>query len=415
MGKKKIVKKPELLAPAGDLERLKIAFLYGADAVYVGGMLYGLRANTPNFTLSELEEGVSYAHKLGKKVYVTLNIVLHNQEIDGLVSYIKELDRIGIDAIIVSDPAIITLAHEHASFEVHLSTQQSTLNREAVEFWKEQGVTRIVLGREASRDDIQSIMDHVDIEIECFIHGAMCASYSGRCVLSNYLTARDSNRGGCSQICRWDFILQDDFGNDCKGDEPFSFCTKDLSMLKYIPDMIDMGIASFKIEGRMRSMYYIATVVDAYRKEIDKYCHNPLNYEYNVAYEKVLRGCANRDSVPQFFNHKYDADCQYYMGRDETTNQDFLGVVLDYDDKTGYATIEQRNKFFIDQKVEIFGPSIDNFTFQINEIIDENGDKIEFANHPKQIVKIKVPHPVYENDLMRNRDDKNGLDKMIYL
>lgn len=404
-------KKPEILAPAGDLERLKVAFLYGADAVYIGGMLYGLRANTPNFTPEEMEEGVSYAHSLGKKVYVTLNIVLHNQEIDGLVDYLKELDRIGVDAIIFSDPAIIPLAKQYGSFDLHLSTQQSTLNREAVEFWKDQGVSRIVLAREANRDDIQSILDYVDIEIECFIHGAMCASYSGRCVLSNYFTARDSNRGGCSQICRWDFTLQDDYGNDCYGEEPFSFCTKDLSMLRYLPELVDMGITSLKIEGRMRSIYYIATVVDTYRKELDRYCHNPEKYEYNVSYENVLRRCANRDSIPQFFDYNFGMDCQYYMGRDETTNQDFLGVVLDYDEDSKCAIIEQRNRFGVGDEVEIFGPSIDNFQFKIADIIDDNGDFITVANHPKQIVKIQVPFPVYANDLMRSAGEKIELDK----
>ena len=277
----KILEKPELLAPAGDLERLKIALLYGADAVYLGGSLFGLRANATNFTLEQIEEGVNFAHNLNKKVYVTVNIALHNKEAKMLIDYLKELDRIGVDAIIVSDPTVLKFAHENTNLEVHLSTQQSTLNYEAVDFWKKQGITRVVLGRETSADDIKQIKENVDIEIECFIHGAMCASYSGRCVLSNFLTARDSNRGGCSQICRWDFDLKDENNNDIKGEKPFTFCTKDLSMLKHIPEMINLGVSSFKIEGRMRSIYYIATVVDVYRKVIDEYWNNKDTYTIN--------------------------------------------------------------------------------------------------------------------------------------
>ena len=253
--------KPELLAPAGDLQRLKIALLYGADAVYIGGSLFGLRANATNFTIEEIKEGVSYAHSLNKKVYVTVNIVLHNKEIKHLLNYLKQLEETKVDAIIVSDPAIMDMALKNTNLEVHLSTQQSTLNYEAVDFFKKQGVSRVVLARESSKEDIKKIKENVDIELEVFIHGAMCTSYSGRCVLSNYFTNRDSNRGGCSQVCRWDFDLLDDSNNKIEGNKPFTFCTKDLSMLSYIPELIDMKVNSFKIEGRMRSLYYIATVV----------------------------------------------------------------------------------------------------------------------------------------------------------
>lgn len=391
--------KPELLAPAGSLEKLKFALLYGADAVYLGGTMFGLRANASNFTLEELKEGVEFAHDLHKKVYVTVNIALHTSELKALTNYLKELDQIGVDAIIISDPAIISLAKENTNLELHLSTQQSTLNYEAVKFWKEEGITRIVLGRETTRKEIMEIKKHVDIEIECFIHGAMCASYSGRCVLSNFLTARDSNRGGCSQICRWDFDLLDKGGNALIGEKPFTFCTKDLSLLAYIPDMIDIGITSFKIEGRMRSIYYIATVVDIYRKVIDKYMQQKENYEYNKEYEKVLTNCANRDSVPQFFDESEGVECQYYNGRVEISNQDFLGLILDYQD--GYAVIEERNYFKIGDMVEFFGPNIDTFQMKIEEIIDESGEQIDIVRHPKQVVKVKVNKPLYSNDFMR--------------
>ena len=391
----------ELLAPAGDLERLKIAFLYGADAVYVGGDLFSLRANADNFSLDELKEGVKFAHSLNKKLYVTVNIVMHNKELSHILDYLLELDKIGIDAIIASDPAIIDLALKKTNLCVHLSTQACTINREAALFWKDLGVERIVLARECSRDDIQNILDNVDIEIECFVHGAMCSSYSGRCVLSNYLTNRDANRGGCSQICRWDFDLLDSNFNEIKGEKPFTFCTKDLSMLQYVPDMIDMGITSLKIEGRMRSLYYVATVVDIYRRVIDSYYHDKENYEYNKKYEDILTRCANRDSVPQFFNGKYDSSCSYYNGRMEVSNQDFLGVVLDYDGK--FLTIEQRNYFKVGDTVEIFGPGKEIFSFVIPSMYDVDGNSLEVARHPKEIIKIPVVGDFSRYDLMRKK------------
>ena len=391
----------ELLAPAGDLERLKIAFLYGADAVYVGGDLFSLRANADNFSLDELREGVELAHSLNKKLYVTVNIVMHNKELSHILDYLIELDKIGVDAIIASDPAIIDLALKKTNLCVHLSTQACTINREAALFWKNLGVSRIVLARECSREDIQDILDNVDIEIECFVHGAMCSSYSGRCVLSNYLTNRDANRGGCSQICRWDFDLLDSDFNEIKGEKPFTFCTKDLSMLQYVPDMIDMGITSLKIEGRMRSLYYVATVVDIYRRVIDSYYHDKENYAYNKKYENILTRCANRDSVPQFFNGKYDSSCSYYNGRMEVSNQDFLGVVLDYDGK--FLTIEQRNYFKVGDSVEIFGPGKEIFSFVISSMYDIDGNSLDVARHPKEIIKIPVVGDFSRYDLMRKK------------
>ena len=391
------MKKPELLAPAGDLERLKIAFAYGADAVYIGGA-FNLRANADNFKLEEIEKGVEYAHKLNKKVYVTVNIAMHNKELKKIKEYLLKLDKIHVDAIIVSDPKIIELAKE-TNLEIHLSTQASTLNKEAIEFWKNEGVSRIVLARECTKEDIIDIKNNIDIELEVFIHGAMCASYSGRCVLSNFLTNRDSNRGGCSQICRWDFDLYDE-NNHLKGEKPFTFCTKDLSLAKYIPELINMKVDSLKIEGRMRSIYYIATVVKVYRKLIDDYCNNTKNYEYNLKYEGILKKVANRDSIAQFFNGNYGKDVQYYNGRQEITNQDFLGLVLEYDKKTKLAKVEQRNYFKKGDKVEIFGPDKD-FNFKIEEIYDEDKKPIEIVRHPKQIVYLKMPKEVSVNDMMK--------------
>ena len=394
-------KKPELLAPAGDLERLKIALLYGADAVYVGGNLFSLRANAVNFSLEELKEAVKFAHDLSKKIYVTVNIALHNTESEIIIDYLKELDKINVDAIIVSDPYIISLARIHTSLEIHLSTQQSTLNYEAIEYFKNEGVSRVVLARESSSDDIKLIKKNVDIELEYFIHGAMCASYSGRCVLSNFLTARDSNRGGCSQICRWDFKLLNENLDNIQGEKDFTFCTKDLSLLGHIPELIEMGVDSFKIEGRMRSSYYIATVLNIYRKVIDEYINDPVNYKLNSDYERILRNCANRDSITQFYDGNYGVDCQYYNGRVEVSNQDFLGIILDYCEKNKLATIEQRNYLKKGDVVEIFGPNISTITLTISEIYDENNNIIDIVRHPKQIVKIKIDELVYKNDMMR--------------
>lgn len=398
---KKIINKPELLAPAGDLERLKIAFLYGADAVYIGGSLFSLRANATNFSLDEIKEAVTFAHNLNKRVYVTVNISLHNKEVNDLVEYLKKLDDIHVDAIIISDPTVMELAKKYTNLEIHLSTQQSTLNYEAIKYWKNEGITRVVLAREVTKSDIKLIKDNIDIELECFIHGAMCSSYSGRCVLSNYFTNRDANRGGCAQICRWSFNLFDKNMNKLEGEKDFTFCTKDLSMLKYIPEMIDLGITSFKIEGRMRSSYYIATITNIYRKVIDEYCDNPDEYEYNIKYENVLRRCANRDSITQFFNNVNDETCQYYNGREEVSNQDFLGIVLEYDEKNHLATIEQRNYFKKGDIAEIFGPNIDIIDYKFDRIYDENNDIIEVVRHPRQIVKIEINEPVYKDDMIR--------------
>lgn len=396
-------KKVELLAPAGDLERLKIAIIYGADAVYIGGPVLGLRANARNFTIEEIKEGVEFAHKHNAKVYVTVNIILHNKEIKEVISYLRQIEECNVDAIIVSDPAIIEVAKKYTDLEIHLSTQQSTMNIESCKFFKKEGVKRIVLARETPKGDIEKILENVDIDIECFIHGAMCAGISGRCVLSNVFTGRDANRGGCAQICRWDFDLKDENDNIIEGDKPFTFCAKDLSMLKYIPDMIDLGITSFKIEGRMRSVYYIATVVDTYRKVIDSYLNNKENYEYNKEYEKILRNVANRDAVPQFFNGVKDVTCSYYNGREEISNQDFLGIVLDYDRETKIATIEQRNYFKIGDKVEIFGPNHNIIDITIDKILDEDDNEIEVVNHPKQIVKIRIDNEIYKYDMIRKK------------
>lgn len=396
------MRKPELLAPAGDLERLKWAIDYGADAVYIGGPSLGLRANAKNFTFEEIEEGVQYAHARGKRVFVTINIVLHNAEIHEVDHTLEELKKIGVDAIIVSDPAIMKIALEK-KIEVHVSTQQSTLNYEACKWWYDMGVKRVVLGREATKKEILEIREKLpELEIECFIHGAMCAGVSGRCVLSNFFTNRDANRGGCAQICRWDFHLWSE-GKQLEGEKPFTFCSKDLSMLSFLPNMIDMGITSFKIEGRMRSIYYIATVLHIYRRVIDDYCDFPNTYTYPIEYEKILRNCANRDSVPQFMNGVNDETMGYYNGREEVSNQDFLGIVLSYDKETKMALVEERNYFELGDEIEIFGPKTETFSMKIEKIIDEDNKEISVVRHPRQVVQIQVSKEVEEKDIIRKR------------
>ena len=397
------MKRIELLAPAGDLERLKIAFLYGADAVYIGGNILGLRANATNFALDEIKEGVSYAHALNKKVYVTVNVALHNKELKVLKSYLINLDKIGVDAIIFSDLTVLEYAKKYTNLTLHLSTQSSTMNHEAAVFYKNLGVERIVLARECSKDDIKSIIKNVDIETEVFIHGAMCSSISGRCVMSNFLTNRDANRGGCSQICRWDFDLYKD-NLKIEGEKPFTFCTKDLCLIKYIPDLINMGVTSLKIEGRMRSIYYIATVISIYRKAIDNYYNNKkIVSETDI---KVLNRCANRDSYAQFFNGENNVSCCYYNGRVEVSNQDFLGVVLDYNNN--FVTIEQRNYFKRGDIVEFFGPNHEIIKYKIDEIFDTDGNTIEVVNKPLQIVKFRINAKLDKYDFMR----KNIVDKI---
>ena len=279
------------------------------------------------------------------------------------------------------------------------------MNIESAKFFKKQGVKRIVLARETSKQEIKEIMKNVDIDIECFIHGAMCSGISGRCVLSNVFTGRDANRGGCAQICRWDFDLEDSDGNKLQGEKPFTFCAKDLSMLKYIPDMIDMGITSFKIEGRMRSIYYIATVVSTYRKVIDSYLEKK-DYKYDKKLESILRNVANRDAVPQFFNGVNDVTCNYYNGIEEISNQDFLVIVLDYDDYLKMATIEQRNYFQKGDKVEIFGPSNNIIELTIDKIWDEDNELIDVVNHPRQIVYLKIDADIHQFDMIRKKLDK---------
>lgn len=396
-------KKVELLAPAGNLEKLKYAFMYGADACYIGGNSFSLRANAKNFSKEEIKEACDYAKKIGKKVYVTVNIIFHNDDYEGLEEYLKNLDEIGVDAIIIADLFIIKLVEKlKLNLKIHISTQDSTMNVESVKFLsKLPNVERVVLARECSKEEIKEIISNTDLGIECFLHGAMCSALSGRCTLSNYFTNRDANRGGCAQICRWEFPLYNKNKKLIKSDTLFTLSSKDLSMITKLGEMIDIGVCSLKVEGRMRSNYYIATIINTYRNAIDDYLSNNLTSDKIDYYKKLLDRCANRESICQFFENTSDVSKQYYLGRNEVSNQDFLGIILDYDDKTKIVTLTQRNYFKKGDIVEIFGPNIKTFEMIIPDIYDNGNNLLEVANHPEQIIKFKLDKKVYPNDIMR--------------
>ena len=393
------MKKVELLSPAGSIERLKIALLYGADAVYIGGRDYSLRANAKNFSLDEINEACEYAHKLNKRVYVTINIIFHNEDIEGLVDYLKELEKCQVDAVIISDPLVINIIHENKiKIPIHISTQYSSVNYEVVNFWKKLGVERVVLGRETSKEEIKEIIDRTGMDIEIFIHGAMCASYSGRCVLSNYLTNRDANRGGCAQICRWNFEMDVD-GEIVPSNTKFTMCSKDLCMLEVIPDIINIGVCSLKVEGRMRSIYYIATVINTYRRAIDDYYNGMLDDKKIKKYLKVLNRVANRDNAVQFFDKFPTEEEQYFGEREEVSNQDYLGIVDDYDGE--YVSLITKNFFKPGDEVEIISPNRETFSFVVPEIYDNELNILECARHPEEIIKFKLNREVSKYDMMR--------------
>ena len=386
----------ELLAPAGDLEKLKIAYLYGADACYIGGQNYSLRANANNFSLEEISTAVKYAHKLNKKLYVTVNIIFHNENIEGLKTYLKTLASFKVDAVIVSDPLVIDLIkEENIDLKVHISTQNSTTNKESVKYWLNHGVERVVLAREVPKKDIKDIIKETNAEIEVFLHGAMCTCYSGRCVLSNYFTNRDSNRGGCAQVCRFVFDL------DEKRKTNYSIATKDLNLSKHIPELIEMGVKSLKIEGRMRSSYYVATVISCYRKLIDAYYNNSFSDSLLEKTSKILNRVANRESTSQYFKGYVNENDQYYAEREEVSNQDFLALVTGYDQKNKILILEQRNYFKPGDKVTIFTPDGEECDLVVEEIYDEEMNKLTCARHPKQQIKIKSEKKFPINSMMR--------------
>ncbi len=404
------MKRVELLAPAGDLERLKMAVMYGADAVYLGGQIFGLRAAAKNFTPETMKEGVDFAHKRGVKVFLTLNIIPHNDDFEGLEDYLRQVEKIGIDGVIVSDPGTFQIVRETIpEIDIHISTQANTTNYRTINFWQQQGAKRVVLARELSFKEIREIKEKArpDVELEAFVHGAMCISYSGRCLLSNYMANRDANRGECAQPCRWNYYLVEEqrpgeympVYEDEKG--TYFMNSKDLSMIGHIPEMIESGIESLKIEGRMKTIYYVATIVRAYRMAIDAYYEDPENWSFQPDWLEEIKKVSHREFTTGFYFEKPDEKEHIYQ--DKTYHRDFtfVGLVKEYDPGKKIALIEQRNRFFKGDTVEIVGPGKEVFTMDIKEMINEEGEAIEVAPHPKQLVRIPVDHPVKPYDMLR--------------
>mgnify|MGYP003589711960 CR=1 FL=1 len=404
------MKKIELLAPAGDLEKLKIAVEYGADAVYFGGELFSLRAGAGNLTIEEIKEGVDFAHGHNVRCHMALNIYAHNEDIEPLREYLNKIRDIPVDAFIVSDPSVIMLIREVIpDAELHLSTQANMTNYVTANYWRSQGVKRLVLARELTLDEIREIRMNLpdDTDLESFVHGAMCISYSGRCLLSNFMTERDANRGECAHPCRYKYRLEEEkrpgeywpIDEDDRG--TYIFNSKDLCMLEHLPQLIDAGIMSFKIEGRMKSIFYIAHVLNAYRRAIDAYCKDPDNYSFDPGWYSEMCKASHREFTTGFYFNKPTNEDQNYITSSYTREYIFAGLVKDYDEKTKIATVEQRNRMFTGDKIEVFGPGTDYFTQRIEYMTDEDGAKLESAPHPQQILKIKMKQPVSAAYMLR--------------
>ena len=407
--------KLELLAPAGDMEKLRTAIIFGADAVYFGGQIGSLRAGAGNLSVDEISEAMDFIHERGRKGYMTLNIYAHNDDIPVLRDYIGKIRDIPIDAFLVSDPGVMGLIKEQIpDAEIHLSTQANTTNYLTAEFWVKQGVKRIVAAREMSLAELTEMRRQLpdDIEIEAFMHGAMCISYSGRCLLSNFMAGRDANRGACTHPCRWKYSLVEEqrpgeyypIEEDARGS--YIMNSRDLCMIDCIPDLVNAGVTSFKIEGRMKSMYYVATVVSAYRSAIDKYLADPDNYVYDPSDFDELCKASHREFTHGFYYHKPTDRDQSYLTSDYTRDYSFVGLVRTTDEKTDLTTVEQRNKFSVGDTIEIFGPMTPYYEEVIEEMYDEEGNPVESAPHPQQILKIRFKRVPEENFIMRKKKDQ---------
>lgn len=405
-------KKVELLAPAGNLEKLKMAVIYGADAVYLAGQAFGLRAFADNFTGPELVKGVEFAQRRGVKVYITVNIFAHNQDLKELPNYLRELEALGVDGIIFSDPGVWQIAQEIGStLNLHLSTQANTTNWASARFWESQDVKRIILARELSLEEIQEIRTKVNLELEVFVHGAMCVSYSGRCLLSNYFTGRDANLGECAQPCRWRYALVEEkrpgeyypLFEDQRG--TYLLNSQDLCLIRYLPELIKAGVNSFKIEGRMKSIHYVATVVKVYREVLDAYYANPDQFIFREKWLQELAKVSHRDYSTGFLLGKPN---QNYATSAYRRTHDFIGLVRDYDPLAKLAQVEQRNNFQVGEKVEIMGAETKLFSQEIRELFSETGEVLTCAPHPQQIVCLRVEHPVKPWDIIR-REKKDEI------
>jgi len=403
---------PQLLSPAGDLERLKVAFAYGADAVYLSGKALGMRAKARNFEIDEMNEGVKYAHSLDKKVYVTLNIIARNEDFANIDEYFGELKKISPDALIISDLGIFDMARKSLpNMELHISTQANTTNFASVNFWKNLGASRIILARELSLKEITEIKERSPgVGLETFVHGAMCMAYSGRCLISNYMNGRDANRGGCSHPCRWDYALVEEKSGavipvfeDDEGTHIFS--SKDLCMIEHIPELIHAGIESFKIEGRMKTVYYVAAVTKAYREAIDDFIADPALYAERIPYYKEqLSKICHREYTTGFYFSPISEEDHCYTDGSHTKTQNFYAIVDDYDPVSGFCFIHQRNKFAALDHVEILKASGENFSQVIDELFDIDGNPVETAPHPQQKLKFRVTKPVSKFDIIRKKE-----------
>ena len=404
--------KIELLAPAGDLEKLKIAVEYGADAVYFGGEMFSLRAGAGNLTIPEIEEGVEYAHSKGAKCHMAMNIFAHNEDIEPLRRYLESIRHIPIDAFIVSDPGVITVLKDVIpDAELHISTQANMTNYVTANFWYNMGVKRLVLARELTLGEIREIRQRIpeDMDLESFVHGAMCISYSGRCLLSNYMIDRDANRGMCAHPCRWKYKLVEEkrpgeyypVEEDNRG--TYIMNSKALCMLAHLPDLIDAGVSSFKIEGRMKSVFYVATVVSAYRKAIDSYMADPENYSFDYSWYNEMLKASHREFTTGFYYDKPTNEDQNYQTSAYTREYSFTGKVLSYDTDSSIAVVEQRNKMNLGDTIEVFGPDIDYFEQKLTVLLDEDDNPIESAPHPQQILHIKMNKPVKPNYILRKK------------
>jgi putative protease len=389
----------ELLAPAGDLEKLKMAFIYGADAVYLAGERFGLRAGAGNFTPGQMKEGIEFAHDRGKKVYVTVNVIPHNDDFTGMADYIKEITALGADAVIVSDPGILSLVREISpDMPIHISTQANVTNYMSARFWQRQGVSRIVAAREMSLSEL-AFMHQIlpEMELEVFVHGAMCVSYSGRCLLSNFMCGRDANRGDCAHPCRWKYHLTEEtrpgeyFPVEEDKTGTFIFNSKDLCMIDHIPQLAKAGIYSLKIEGRMKSVFYVATIVRAYRKALDKWRENPEEYEIESRWLEEVSKVSHRGFTTGFYFGKPGPESQNYRTSSYIREWEFIGVVRSYDEREQAAVVEQRNRLLKGDEIEIMQPDGNDIQMTADLMWDMEDNVIAAAPHPQMMFKIKTP------------------------
>ena len=402
------IHKPELLAPAGNMEKLHMALLYGADAVYLGGKMFGLRAFASNFSLAEMDEAVAFAHSLHKKVYVTVNIFAHNEDVNALPDYLRSLQAIGVDALLISDFGVWSVAREIIpEMPLHVSTQANTTNWAAVKAWENLGASRVVLARELSFTEMKEIGSKTEVELEAFVHGAMCISYSGRCWLSSYLTGRDGNRGACAQVCRWEFSLTEKNrpgeAYDVAGDEQGTYImnSKDLCLLPYLPQLMEAGICSFKIEGRMKSAHYVASVVSVYRRAIDTCWRDPQHYKVKQEWLDELEKVSHRPYTTGFALGKPDAAAQVYTTSSYLQTHEFVGLVRDWDN--GRLTVEQRNHMKEGETLEVFCPDGSLRTLVLKEMRNQDGEPIVAAQHPQMVFTCRAAESIPESSILRRK------------